>query len=244
MKEIAADMIGVLDDLGEQQAVIIGHDWGSMIAWQSALMYPERYRAVVGMSVPFVQRSPMAPTQLFKAVFANNFFYILYFQEPGKAEAEFEANVDQTFRRILGGQVPREGEEAAFTAAMTKPKDSKFFDGLPPAPQKLPPWLSEEDLAYFAGEFKRTGCRGGLNKYRNMDRDWEESAHLQGGKITQPALFITGDKDPVRTFTNLDGMKADVPNLKQIIELPGGHWIQQEQAQAVNDALIGFLKEL
>jgi len=241
MKEVTADLVGALEVLGEQTAVIVGHDWGSMIAWQSALMYPDRYRAVVGMSVPFIQRSPMAPTQLFKAVFGQNFFYILYFQEPGKAEAEFEADVDRTMRTLLAAEPGGDGE--AFTPTV-KPKDAKFFDGAPPPPDKLPAWLTEQDLAYFVGEFKRTGFRGGLNKYRNFDRDWEDSAALQGAKITQPALFITGDKDPVRTFTSQDGMKADVPLLKEIVTLPGGHWIQQERAMEVNDALLSFLKGL
>jgi pimeloyl-ACP methyl ester carboxylesterase len=125
-----------------------------------------------------------------------------------------------------------------------KPKDAKFFDNAPPPPKTLPSWLSEEDLAYFVGEFKRAGFRGGLNKYRNMDRDWEESAHLQGEKIKQPALFITGDKDPVLAFSTQEGMKTEVPLLKEIVTLPGGHWIQQERANEVNEALISFLKGL
>ncbi len=241
MKEIAADMVGLLDAFGERTAVIVGHDWGSMIAWQSALMYPDRYRAVVGMSVPFMPRPPLPPTQLLKAAFGDNWFYILYFQEPGKAEAEFEADVDRTMRTLLGLQPGGEGE--AFVPTV-KPKTAKFFDGAPPPPEKLPAWLSEEELAYFVGEFRRTGFRGGLNKYRNMDRDWEESAHLQGVKITQPALFITGDKDPVLAFTSQDAMKSEVPNLERIVVLPGGHWIQQERAGEVNEALISFLKGL
>jgi pimeloyl-ACP methyl ester carboxylesterase len=241
MKEVAADLIGVLDELGEKQAVIVGHDWGSMIAWQSALMYPDRYRAVVGMSVPFMPRPPLPVTQLLKAAFGENWFYILYFQEPGKAEAEFEADVDRTMRTLLGSQPGADGE--AFVPA-PKPKDAKFFDNAPPPPKTLPSWLSEEDLAYFVGEFKRAGFRGGLNKYRNMDRDWEESAHLQGEKIKQPALFITGDKDPVLAFSTQEGMKTEVPLLKEIVTLPGGHWIQQERANEVNEALISFLKGL
>ena len=240
MKEITADLIGILDDVGAETAVVVGHDWGSAIAWNSALLYPDRYRGVVGMSVPYLPRSPMPPTQLLKAAFGENWFYILYFQEPGKAEAEFEADVDRTFRTLLGAQPGVEGE--SFTPTV-KPKTAKFFDGAPPPPEKLPDWLSEEDLAYFVSEFERSGFRGGLNRYRNMDRDWEELPQLADAKVTQPALFITGDKDPVRTFAPAEAMKASVPNLKEVV-LPGGHWIQQEQAKAVNDELIAFVKGL
>jgi epoxide hydrolase A/B len=241
MKEITADLVGILDDIGEKTAVIVGHDWGSSIAWNSALLYPDRYRAVVGMSVPHLPRSPMPPTQLLKAAFGQNWFYILYFQEPGKAEAEFEADVDRTIRTLLASQPGAEGE--AFTPA-PKPKDAKFFDNAPPRPTTLPAWLTEDDIAYFVGEFKRVGFRGGLNRYRNMDRDWEQLPQLADAKITQPALFITGDKDPVRTFAPADAMKASVTTLKEIITLPGGHWIQQERAKEVNEALLSFLKGL
>ena len=240
MKEITADLIGILDDVGAQTAVIVGHDWGSAIAWNSAQLYPERYRAVVGMSVPFLPRAPMPPTQLLKAAFGDNFFYILYFQEEGKAEAEFEADVARTMRTLLGVQAGTQGE--SFTPT-TKPKTANFFEGMPPAPEKLPDWLSEEDLAYFVGEFEKSGFRGGINRYRNMDRDWQELPQLADAKITQPAMFITGDKDPVRTFAPAEAMKASVPHVK-VVELPGGHWIQQERAKEVNDALISFLKEL
>jgi pimeloyl-ACP methyl ester carboxylesterase len=233
-------MIGILDDAGAETAVVVGHDWGSAIAWNSALLYPERYRAVVGMSVPFLPRSPLPPTQLLKAAFGENWFYILYFQDEGKAEAEFEADVARTMRTLLGAQPGVEGE--AFTPTV-KPKTAKFFDGAPPPPAKLPDWLTEEDLAYFVGEFEKSGFRGGLNRYRNMDRDWQELPQLADAKITQPAMFLTGDKDPVRTFAPAEAMKASVPNLKEVV-LPGGHWIQQERAKEVNDALISFLKGL
>ncbi len=241
MQEIMADLTGLLDALDEKTAVIVGHDWGSMIAWYSAVLHPDRYRAVVAMSVPYAARAPMPPTQLLKSVFGDNWFYILYFQEPGKAEAEFEADVDRTLRTLLASAPDAEG--AAFTPA-PKPKSATFFENAPPTPTKLPDWLTEEDLAYFVGEFTRVGFRGGLNKYRNMDRDWEDFPQLAGAKVQQPALFITGDKDPVRAFTSQDGMKENVPNLKEIVTLPGGHWIQQERAKDVSAALINFLNGL
>jgi len=243
MKEMTADMAGLVSALGESTAVIAGHDWGAPIAWNSAVLYPERFRAVVGMSVPFLPRSPAPPTQLFKQMFANNFFYILYFQEPGVAEAELEADVRKSMRLFMyaaSGDAPREG------TFWLKPKDAKFLDGLP-EPASLPAWLTQADLDYYTGEFERTGFRGGLNRYRNMDRDWAELPQLEGAKVTQPALFIAGDRDGVIAMnpSAVEGMKAHVPDLRRIVMLPGaGHWTQQERPDEVNAALLEFLRGL
>jgi pimeloyl-ACP methyl ester carboxylesterase len=242
MKNMTADMAGVLDALGERTAVIVGHDWGAPIAWHSALLYPDRFRAVAGLSVPYTPRAPMPPTQLMKQVFANQFFYILYFQKPGVAEAELEADVRKSMRLFLfaaSGDAPQGG-------FWLKPKDAKFLDGLP-EPERLPAWLTQADLDYFVAEFERTGFRGGLNRYRNMDRDWEELPELAGAQVKQPALFIAGERDGVIAMnpSGMEIMKQNVPNLRDVILLPGaGHWTQQERPAEVNEALIAFLKGL
>lgn len=236
-----ADAVGVLDALGAETAVVVGHDWGAPMAWHCALLHPERFRAVVAMSVPYIPRAPAPPTQLFKQIFQDNFFYILYFQEPGVAEAELEADV-RRFMRIFLYAASGEGPRGA--GLTQKPKDAKLLDGLP-EPERLPAWLTEEDLAYYAREFERTGFRGGLNRYRNMDRDWEQLPQLAGAQVQQAVLFIAGERDPVATFTNVDAMKANVPNLRDAIMLPGcGHWTQQERPAQVNAALLSFLREL
>ncbi|OJH40523.1 alpha/beta fold hydrolase [Cystobacter ferrugineus] len=241
MKNLLADYVGLLDALGEKTAVVVGHDWGSAMAWNSAALYPDRYRAVVGMSVPHLGRSPMPPTRLFKTMFGDKWFYILYFQEPGAAEAEFEADIPRTMRTILAG-VPRVDSTAE--AVQAKKKGDKFLTGLD-TPGMLPAWLTEDDVAYFAKEFAGSGFRGGLNRYRNMDRDWEELPELATVKIEQPALFIIGEKDSGRAFAPVDPMKQLVPNLEELLVIPGaGHWIQQERAAEVNAALLAFLKGL
>jgi pimeloyl-ACP methyl ester carboxylesterase len=241
MKNMLADYLGILDVLGEKTAVVVGHDWGGPMAWDSAALHPDRYRAVVGMSVPHLGRGPMPPTRMLKAVFQDNWFYILYFQEPGVAEAEFEADVRKTMRTLLAGIA---GFDTAAAPVLAKKKGDKFLTGIN-APEQLPAWLTETDVEFFAKEFERSGFRGGLNRYRNMDRDWEELPELATAKITQPALFITGETDPVRAFAPAEAMKPLVPGLKDLIVMPGaGHWIQQERAAEVNDALIAFLKGL
>jgi pimeloyl-ACP methyl ester carboxylesterase len=243
MKNHVADALGILDALGEETAVIVGHDWGAPMAWNSAVLHPDRYRAVAALSVPFLPRSPMPPTQMFKAIFQNNFFYMLYFQEPGVAEGEFEPDVRKSMLMFMYGASAEGRSDPNFDVFMNKPADSKLFDGLS-APERLPDWLTQEDLDTYVRAFEASGFRGPLNRYRNMDRDWEELPQLGDSTVQQPALYITGDKDPVGTFAPMDPMKASVPNLKIVTIADAGHWTQQEAPERVNEELVGFLKGL
>lgn len=241
MKQLVGDAVGLLDALGEKKAIVIGHDWGSALAWSCAALHPDRFRAVVGMSVPHLGRAPLPPTQLFQHMFGEKWFYILYFQEPGVAEAEFEADVPRTVRTILTGTP---GFDVTNTSVLAKKKGDGFLSGLD-VPETLPGWLTEADVAYFAKELAGSGFRGGLNRYRNMDRDWHELPELATAVLPQPALYLVGEKDPVRAFSPVDPMKALVPNLADIHVIPGaGHWVQQERAAEVNAALLAFLKKL
>jgi len=244
MTEHLADLNGIMDALGEKQAVIIGHDWGAPMAWNAAALYPERYRAVAALSVPYLPRGPMPPVQMMRAMFQNNFFYIVYFQDEGVAEAEFESDVDRSMRLFTWGASAEGRAMPEFAQAMAgKPKDSKLFDGSPDM-KTLPPWITEEEHKYYVGKFKQGGFRGPINRYRNMDRDWEKMPELQDKKIEQPALFIIGEKDPVASFAPMDPMKQFVPNLKMITLKDAGHWTQQERPAETNEALIDFLKSL
>jgi pimeloyl-ACP methyl ester carboxylesterase len=235
------DAVGVLDALGEEQAVVVGHDWGAPVAWHCALLHPQRFRAVAALSVPYVGRSPLPPLDMFRAMAGENFFYIVYFQEPGVAERELETDVRATMRRFL---YAASGDVIEPLDFWRKPKSAKFLDGLPD-PRTLPAWLSEADLDYFTAEFRRTGFRGGLNWYRNIDRNWELTASLADAKVAQPALFIAGERDGVLAMIPVDAMRPLVPNLRRLLLLPGcGHWTQQERPAEVNAALIAFLEAL
>ncbi len=239
---MVGDVVGLLDALGEETAVIVGHDWGAPVAWNSALLRPDRFPAVVGMSVPYSPRGDIRPTTGLKMAFGDNFFYILYFQEPGVAEAELEADVNTTIRKLYfsasGDLVP------TADMAAPRPKTGKFMDTMVD-PATLPGWLSQADLDFFVGEFTRTGFRGGLNWYRNMDRTWELTGPWRHAKVTVPALFITGEKDPVRGFASEANIRSAVPNLKDLVLVPGaGHWVQQERPAEVNAALLKFLRSM
>ncbi len=244
MISLTDDVVGLIKALGEEQAILIGHDWGAPIVWTTALRYPDCIRAVAGLSVPYLGRGNRPIIELFREVYKDRFFYQLYFQKPGIAEAELEADPAASLRMIYYGASGDSTSESRTFLAKKGP-DATFLEGMID-PDPLPSWLSEEDIAYYAGEFKRAGFRGGLNRYRNQERDWEALSDLSGKKITQPALFIAGSKDPVLDF--MPGVK--LPDLmdphytdlrgKIIIE-GGGHWIQQERPQETNNALLDFL---
>jgi pimeloyl-ACP methyl ester carboxylesterase len=246
MLHLVGDMVGLLDALGGGQAVIAGHDWGAPVAWNSALLRPDRFRAVIGLSVPFIPRRPHRPTSTMPQN-DDALFYQLYFQPEGQAEAEFERDPAATLRTLLyassGDAPPRRAGPIGMV-----PRNGGFLTGRA-APATLPPWLSEADVAYYAGEFARAGFRGGLNWYRNIDRSWELMAPFAGLQVKVPALYVAGDRDLVVAFPGMDKLIPNlamfVPNLRKTIMLPGcGHWTQQERAPEVNAAMIDFLRSL
>src|ERR1700728_3635125 len=247
---LVGDLVGVLDALGEKTAVVVGHDWGAPVAWHAALMRPDRFRAVVGLSVPYRPRGSIAPTTVMPQN-ADASFYQLYFQAPGVAEAELEADARISLRKILysgSGDVPRRNPGTAGSAVGMVPRAGGFLTRMP-NPETLPPWLEGADVDFYVQQFQHSGFRGGLNWYRNIDRNWELMAPFAGAKIIVPALYMAGDRDLVVAFRGMDqviaGLAHNGPNVRGTIMLPGcGHWTQQERASEVNAAMIDFLRRL
>ncbi|WP_369817288.1 alpha/beta fold hydrolase [Mycobacterium sp. 852014-52450_SCH5900713] len=240
--QLTADLVGLLDDVGAQRAVWIGHDWGAAVVWNAPLLHPDRVAAVAALSVPAVPRSHVAPTKAWRKMLGDKFFYILYFQEPGVADAELNGDPARTIRRMLGGL--RTSDDPLSAARMVAPGTEGFIDRLP-EPDRLPDWLSQDELDHYISEFSRTGFTGGLNWYRNFDRNWETTPELADAKITVPALFIGGTADPVLTFTRADRASQLITGpYRQVMIDDAGHWLQQERPNEVNAALLDFLNEL
>jgi pimeloyl-ACP methyl ester carboxylesterase len=245
------DMVGLLDALGAAQSVVIGHDWGAPLAWAAALLRPDRFRAVIALSGPFGPRSPSRPTTVMPQT-AERLFYQLYFQAPGVAEAEFERDVRLTIRTLLysiSGDAPGRVHSIMDPNAVGMVDRASGFLAQMLSPENLPHWLSETDVDFYAGEFARTGFRGGLNRYRAIDRNWELFAPFAGAKVSVPALFIGGERDIVLDFPGVrqrvKNMRQVVPQLKGATILPGcGHWTQQERPDEVNSRIIQFLRQL
>ena len=246
LEHIVGDLVALRRTLSpDRPAVLIGHDWGAPIVWNSALTHPEDFSAVAGLSVPFAGLPQRPFTEVFREHFTSQgkFFYQEYFQEPGVAEAEAEADPRDFVQRMMysiSGDVPP-------GAYWDKPLGATFLEGLPD-PQPVD-WLTPDDLDYYESEFRRSGFRGPLNRYRNHETDYEWLKRFAGQRIEQPALFIGGSRDPA---TFLFGAVTDPIALMRMFApkveghiLDGiGHWTQQEAPEAVNRLLTDWLRDL
>ncbi|WP_411289562.1 alpha/beta fold hydrolase [Mycobacterium adipatum] len=231
--ELTADIAGLLDDVGAESAVLVGHDWGSPVVTNFPLYHPGRVRAVAALSVPPIPRAPAPPTQIWRHIFGDNFFYILYFQEPGVADAALNADVRASLQRM----VALEG--------FTGPVDEMAAQPLPP----LPDWLSAEEFDEYVRAFEVTGFTGPLNWYRNFDRNWEitdpSAGNVAATTIDVPLLFLAGSADPVLSFTPRDRVtEVATGGYREVLLDGAGHWLQQERAEEVNAVLLEFLGEV
>jgi pimeloyl-ACP methyl ester carboxylesterase len=217
--ELCGDVERVLDERGFERAAIVGHDWGANVAWHFALMHPERTVCVAGISVPLVPRAPAAPIGIMREHLGED-FYIVWFQEPGVAEQALARDVRRT---LLTPEV----WTAEWAARDEEPR--------------VPPFMTDGDAATYVAEYERTGFRGGLNWYRNIDRNWELTAPFDDRKIELPALFMAGSRDSTMKWMSPDVMQGRVTDLESVIVEGAGHWLQQERPGEVNAALLELL---
>ncbi|MYD43548.1 MAG: alpha/beta hydrolase [Gammaproteobacteria bacterium] len=243
---LVGDIVGLISALDEKEAVVVGHDWGSPVAWNCALLRPDVFRAVASLSVPMGPRGSAPPLVNMKQLFGDRFFYQLYFQTPGVAEHELQNDIPKTMRKMLYGASGAVNRTSMLEPRDPPPDSAFMLERMPDPGDDLPAWLTQEDIDFYASQFTKAGFRGGLNWYRNIDRNWELSGCVQGRQIEQPAFFMTGSRDVVPyTDYALEAMKTVVPNLVDAVVLPDiGHWTQQEAPEAVNEGLIGFLNGL
>jgi pimeloyl-ACP methyl ester carboxylesterase len=221
---LVRDVLGLFDHVGVERGTVIGHDWGADLAWKTAWLHPERVRAVGGLSVPFVSRAPAPPLGLMRAYLGAE-FYMVWFQEPGVAEAALERDVRRT---LATGRV----WDAAWAADLEENPSTPSF-------------LTDAELQVYVDAYTRTGFAGGLNYYRNLDRNWERTAAVADRRVTQPALFLTGERDPVRRFMPAEVMDGWVSDLRVSEVIPGaGHWLQQQAPQLVTQHLLQWLKSV
>jgi pimeloyl-ACP methyl ester carboxylesterase len=244
-----ADILGVGQALSPgRKFVLLGHDWGAPMVWQTSLLHPDRVAAVAALSVIHSGVPEQSFDDTIKAMFddRNVFFYQSYFRPVGQAEAVFDANPRDFLRRFyyLGS-----GEFDPSTYPANKTSSDTLLDGLPD-PDPFPAWLTDEDLDYYVSEFEGSGFFGPLSRYRNHTRDWAFLQPYKDRKVEQPALFVAGDRDGAYNAFGMAGdplatLRANVPNLQGAHILPGcGHWTQQERPAEVNAALLPWLQSL
>ena len=238
---LSADAVGIADALGHETFTLVTHDWGAIVGWYMASLYPQRVNAVFALSVPPTIGVPVGAITR-QENFGDNFVYTVYFQRPGVAEAELDADVRKSLRMIYYAY---SADAPAFSFLRPRPADSKLLDGLID-PDPLPSWLTDEDLDRYCEDY-RDGFRGPINWYRSIDRGIERTSHLVGTKIMQPSHFMVGSLDPTRVlladaFANLE---QNAPNLRANVVLDGaGHWLPLERPKEVNAVLLDFLSGL
>ncbi len=254
INHLVGDVVAVVNALGEEDAVVVGHDWGAPVAWYSALMRPDMFQAVAALSVPFIPPIGGLPEgvtmndMMAQTAGPDRDYYRLFFQEPGRAEADLEADIERTMRGVLysisGDAIANgdldEGWDGFFPAGQTMSEQLIV-------PDELPAWLHEDDLAFYVEEITRTGFRGGFNWYRNINTLPACLAPWVGTTIEQPAFYMGGSTDMIagNTPEAIEGTRAALPGLRHLEILEGaGHWLQQERPDEVNAALLEFLAGL
>ena len=247
---LVGDMVALVSRARRGDAVIVGHDWGAPVAWSAALLRPDVFRAVAGLSVPSSGEDSGLTTAMMPRTESSQ-FYMLYFRSrasPRPSSNAIRARSVRTLLFAVGRRAARQSDGSPDDGAPAWFRAAAGFLSRRPLRSGCPPWLTEADVDFYAGEFSRTGFRGGLNWYRNIDRDWALMAPFDGLKVTVPALYVAGDRDLVVAFAGrpaIQSMPNFVPQLRDTIMLPGcGHWTQQERPEEVNAALIGFLRGL
>jgi len=245
MRELASDVAAVAKALSDEPVVLVGHDWGAPIVYHTALLHPDRVRAVAGLSVPHFPGGDQYFLDVIDEIYAGKFFYQLYFQKEGPPEEEFAENLKGNLKKLYFGA---SGDSPVNMNETTKPRDARLFDGTPDLDFELP-WLTDAELQIYVDAFAAGGMRGPLNRYRAQRLDFEQLTELRGKYVDQPACFIAGSKDLVRSFIPGVDLYADPSagcadfRAGTIVE-GAGHWVQQERPVETNAALLAFLKGL
>jgi len=238
MSNLCEDLLGICDGLGFDKAAFVGHDCGGALAWQFALRHPERTERIVSLNSPYLAPPSVPHSIALRDRFGltDATFYVRYFQNPGVAESELEADVRTTFQKIM--RTPRYAEDL-WTFA-TVGGDGSSLLGRIGMGEAL---LSKVDIETYVRTFKRTGFRGALNWFRAADKSWEDERELPFHNLDLPAMLIIADKDKLCPSEMAEETKALVKNLR-IEHLDCGHWTQQEKPAEVTKLLLDFLGDL
>jgi len=244
LSELCSDAAAVIDTLGDGEAIVFGHDWGAPIAWNTARFHADKVRAVAGLSVPYTPVGPVSSVEMWKERYEGKFFYQLYIQQPGVAEAEVSADNGRALRMIYYAA----SGDADRSLFVEKPADAGLLDGMVD-PDPFPGWLTAEDLQVYIDAFDAGGWVGPFNRYRAQHLDADELGSLPDPELQQPAAFIGGELDGVRKFVPgldlYDLASMACTDFRGTTIIPGvGHWVQQEAPEATNAALDEFIDSL
>ncbi|PZR34578.1 alpha/beta fold hydrolase [Caulobacter segnis] len=239
MAHLTGDLVGLLDHLGADKAIFVGHDWGGIVVWALPLLHPSRVAGVVGLNTPFIPRLPLDPIEMFRNAYGED-MYIVHFQKPGVADAQLGADVEKTIRFFM--RLPK-GTQQDFASRPPEQRSLALQDGLahydPTTDEHQ--LLSPEELSVFVEAFQRTGFTGGINWYRNFSRNWRMAEGLPNRIDGVPCLMLMAEHDVVLPPAMADRMGDQIGDLEKVLIEGSGHWTQQEKPAEVNAALLDWL---
>jgi len=243
IQHLTGDLVELLDALDIDKAVFVGHDWGGFVVWQMPLLHPDRVAGVVGVNTPYVPRLPVRPTDAFRMV-AGDDFYILEFQEAGVADEILQRDVPGLFDALFRTAMSPEEMAQAAEQTPSGPDGLTTFERIIAAPRRGTPLLDDAEMAVYVDTFTRTGFTGGLNWYRNFDRNWEITPELDGARIDGvPCLMVTASWDPVLTPAMAQGMPEIIGDLELHELAECGHWTPTERADELDALLVDWLQK-
>jgi pimeloyl-ACP methyl ester carboxylesterase len=237
IQQLTGDLVGLLDALEIDKAVFAGHDWGGFVVWAMPILHPDRTAGVIGVNTPYVA---FPSTEMLRAAIPDDErMYILWFQKPGVAERVLDANPSAVFEKLMRGGVAPDEANALVEAA--GPRDMNPFRRLDEIEARGPAILTDEELRHYARVFEATGFRGGINWYRNIDRNRERAPKLGTSPVEVPCLMVTAEWDPVLRPEMAAGMEQRVPDLERVMIEKCGHWTQQDKPEQLNRVLVDWL---
>lgn len=228
IEHLTGDLVALLDHYGYEDAIFVGHDWGANVVWRLTLLHPERVNKVINLALPYQERGEKPWIESMEEVFGGDFYFVHFNRQPGVADAILDENTSPFLRNMFRKNVPPAPPEPGMLMINLARAEKPFGE----------PLMSERELAVFVSAFEASGFTGGINWYRNLDRNWHLLADVNP-IIQQPTLMIYGEQDMIPKFEKLP---AFVPNV-EVISLDAGHCIQQEKPVETNQAILKWLKQ-
>lgn len=228
IEHLSGDLVSLLDHYGYETATFVGHDWGAFVVWGLTLLHPTRVDKVINLALPYQERGEIPWIEMMEAIFGGDFYFVHFNRQPGVADTVLDKNTSQFLTNLFRKNVP-----------LAPPQPGMMMINLAKeAMAKGDPIMSDVELSVFVDAFKATGFTGGINWYRNLDRNWHILADVEP-IIQQPTLMIHGGQDQIPKFERLTDF---VPNA-ELVTLDCGHWIQQEKPKETNQVILKWLEK-
>lgn len=224
--KLTGDLLSLLDHYGYDDAIFVGHDWGANNVWCLALLHPASVRKIINLALPYQARGEVPWITFMESAFGSDNYFVHFNRQPRVADAILDRNAGRFLRNLYRKNLPP-----------APPLPGMMMIALAEAQRPLgDPLMTEEALSVFVNAFERSGFTGGINWYRNLDRNWKILESVDP-IIKAPSLMIYGEQDMI---PQSDRLSHFVPKV-DVESLPCGHWIQQEMPEETNRLILNWL---